>query len=446
MTPELNLERSLEELVQIKNKEIIKLDKAIFELNRNFSDLSFTLDADEELIPNIYSANLILKDIKKHQKTVFLLKEDFKKKKTNGYDSIIVENAKYSLKAQETYINFFFFNLDKDYKQIITSKDFLNGIYLVYAYNQITNAMANYDYKMQHQYSIHFSPIHQILVDNTRGDIMEKSRELLPEIKKILLDFYSKNKMIPTTYRSNIVLTPIGENSNWDGDTRTLSLNPESFWWCMENGKEKCMHVQALLVGGHEMGHATHERFSRILSKSLNAIDTNHSNLVSMPLTEYLAVNSSYKFLDFLEENSKRYNLRKKDIQLIRMDELNDAQRKLFKFWASFRKLDEPLSKKETEDFKIHKNYAYIINKKYNQEKKLSELLYLPSYLLGKNHFDYLIAKMEKEYGKRALNDFAVQRVINMGAFHPTVHKMWIDYALKGLGYEKKNGNGNHKA
>jgi hypothetical protein len=214
----------------------------------------------------------------------------------------------------------------------------------------------------------------------------------------------------------------------------------------MENGKEKCMLVQALLAGSHELGHTTHERFSRILSKSLQASEINHSNLVSTPLTEYIAVNSSYQFLDFLEEHSKEYNLRKKDIQLVRIDELTDAQKKLFKFWNAFRNSESPLSKKEIEDFKMHKNYAYIINKTYENEKRLSELAYQPSYLLGKNHFDYLFTKLEKEYGKRALKDPVVQRVINMGAFHPTVHKMWIDYALKGLGYEKKNGNGNHKA
>ena len=299
MTPNehLSLERKLESLVQINNKEVAELDDTIFKINKIFGELNSTLEL-ESFIPNIYSAQLILKDIKKQQQKVLQLKEDTKKQKINEYSSLVIENARYSLRAQETYINFFFFNLDKNHKQIISPKNFINGVYLVYAHNQIINAMANFDYKMQHQYSTHYSPIQQMLLDSDRIDLIEKTREQLPFVKKILQDFYSINKMIPISYKFKVVLSPTGEGSNWNGDTRTLSLNNDSFWWYIDNGKEKLMIVQASLAGGHEMGHATHERFSKIFSKSLQASETNHENLVSIPVTEYLAVNSSYKFLD----------------------------------------------------------------------------------------------------------------------------------------------------
>ena len=66
MTPNehLSLERELQNLVQIKNKEVAELDEIIFKTNKIFGELTSTFDL-ESSIPNVYSAQLILKDIKR---------------------------------------------------------------------------------------------------------------------------------------------------------------------------------------------------------------------------------------------------------------------------------------------------------------------------------------------------------------------------------------------
>jgi len=439
-----NLESRLEESIQIRDRKVILLDELIYTINNSFGDLYSGIDK-VGYIPNPYSAKLLLKDINKQKEFAFSLREKLKRKNLNGFDLLVIQNALFSLRAQETFLTFFFFNLNPDNSQIIKPKELINKIYLVYAYNQIKNAISDYDYKAEHQYSKLLSPLHKLLLDSKRLDLMIKTQEQIPQIKKILQEFFSSSKFIPISYNFKIVLTPPEEGSSWEGETRTLSLDPDSFWWYMDNGKEKPIILPFLFNGAHELGHATHERFSRIFPKSIQANEVNHQNLVSMPLTEGIAVRISYDFLDYIKKNRQRYGIKQRDIKLVRLSEKNEYLNELFDCLTALRNAELPPSQKELEELKLHKNYCLIVNKTYNR-KKLNKRIYDPSYIIGINHLDYILRKIEKEYGKTILKDPIVKRIIYMGAWHPTVHKLWIDYALKSIGYEKRNSASNHKA
>jgi len=164
-----------------------------------------------------------------------------------------------------------------------------------------------------------------------------------------------------------------------------------------------------------------------------------------MPLTEGIAVRISYDFLDYIKKNRQRYGIKQRDIKLVRLSEKNEYLNELFDCLTALRNAELPPSQKELEELKLHKNYCLIVNKTYNR-KKLNKRIYDPSYIIGINHLDYILRKIEKEYGKTILKDPIVKRIIYMGAWHPTVHKLWIDYALKSIGYEKRNSASNHKA
>jgi len=181
------LEEKLNEVLvwEIKSKKLQKADKARVRINRNFSILEREVMNNR---PNPYTAKKLRESINHLREEVYFIKPQ------TNFGGLVKRDIMSQLEAQDTYIDYWYpENYPAKNDNEMKVEDYIDGIYGKGAFAMIDKELEKYDYKLNDERA---GLLHKIEISSLASDheeIREEIKKILPELKRMLLD-YSRKK------------------------------------------------------------------------------------------------------------------------------------------------------------------------------------------------------------------------------------------------------------
>lgn len=407
---------------KLTNKELIELDKEIFELNKFYSLAINSLNR----FPNIYAS-------KEFENYVEVIEKKLKSIKTeNEFEKIFIENSLFNLESQKTYLNYFSkgdIKVDKMIK-IVLGKDSLD---------LIKNNMKVFDYKEYWEYYLSYRDYSYKSIPVDDENLREKFKGMLVDLKKDFLDYCKKEHGLPEDYDFELVLgQPYSQETFFHPTNRRMEVSPSYFFVFKEGDEIKINVAGVMRVLFHEiLGHGRHEVLSREMPLSMqnNSINTSLPSLhIHFEGVSQLSEKESF---DFMRKFSKKYSVEEDYIKQMILGEASKGVSNFAAFYKylGLKEIEDNSFKKDEEFKKITGNHGLSILYSSRIESSLG-VVGDAVYPLGINYLENYLSDLKKRIGEEAFekNHIEINKAVATGVFNFKVLPRFVDFYLKQKG------------
>lgn len=410
---------------ELKDKELIELDREIFELNKFYSLASRSLSN----FTNIYAVDEFSKNAKE-------IRDKLKKIKTSDdFEKIFIENSLYNLESQEVYLNYFSkgdINVEKMGK-IVLGEIFLD----IFQEN-----IKKFDYKELWDFYLSYQEYVYKSIPVDDESLREEFKKILVELKKDFLEYSKKEYDLPEDYNFELVLgQPYSQETNFHPTNRRMEISPNVFFVFKDEGKIKINVTAVIQSLFHEiLGHGRQEILSREMPLSMQDNSINTSLLSSHVHFEGISQLIEKESINFIEKFKEKYNIEE---DYIKQRILNLKIGTSFNFQAFYKYLR--LKKIEDNSFNVEKEFNKITNNKglsILYDAKFNSSLDFVSdavYPLGVFHLENIISDIKRKIGEKEFNKNKVDidKALATGVFNFKTLPKFVDLYLKKKGILK---------
>lgn len=195
----------------------------------------------------------------------------------------------------------------------------------------------------------------------------------------------------------------------WDSSTKTMEVNSERFYFYKDKkGRTKFYSGDLLRSVGHENYHRFQTYFSRFMPPGLREVPGVYS-LTSRTIEEGVATILEDNFMRWLEENRKKYQISKKDIETAKLfGDYYFASRIPRLMHSIYHREETPIGelrkgKEERAEHYAHMRLARIArvpvfaDDDYLINESLPETYYFAFYLFGKKYVNETLSELEQK-------------------------------------------------
>jgi hypothetical protein len=329
--------------LKIKNPQLEKLDKEMFEMNKKYSLAIDSLGR----IPNLFAVKEVISDIK-------ILSEGLSKIKTKDeFEILVIKDYLLNLDAQRAYLQYFTTadkeNLDQLFS-LVLGED---------ALEIIKGNCQGFDYKKYWEFFLSYQDYLYKQIPSDEETFRERFKQILQDLKKDLLEYSEENLNFGKDYEFDLILSqPYISGSFFHPTNKRMETSPNTFFVFKDESEIKINVCQVISTLFHEIaGHARHEFNSRDMPLGLQDNSINTSIAPLHVHFEGLAQTSENQALDFMRKNKKEYLI---EDGYIRQEELSESSKSANNLWIYYQYLN--LKKLEQKDIDIEKQFKSLIN------------------------------------------------------------------------------------
>jgi hypothetical protein len=373
--------------LKIKNEDLKKLDREIFEYNKKYGMVLRTLDS----LPNIGAIKEIISEGD-------LLKSRLQKIKTSDeFEKLLIENCLTNLDIQNAYVRYFSFRDKEDIEEL---SELLLGEKSI---EILKNKIKDFDYKGHWKFYLSYQEYAYKSIPCDDMVIQNEFKKILEELKKDILKYAISHFGFDKKYDFDLVLgQPYSDRSNFHPTNRRMEIAPSAFFVFKEDNKVKINVAAVIETLFHELiGHGRHEYNSRELPESLQDNSVNICIASTHLHAEGIAQLTFEHSIKFMEEYKKKYNIEDDYINQIKLSNIRVDEGS---FWCFYQFLK--LKNLENNKFDFKKEFNKITNNFglsliYNSSTQPPFSFFRNAvYPLGDYYMKQMIDKIEKEYGK----------------------------------------------
>ncbi len=409
--------------LKIKNKELEKIDGALFSFNKEYG---MALDSLGK-IPNLYAKEELV-----HKAD--LLKKKLKLIKTNNeFEKLLIENNLRNLEIQKSYL-IYFTTADKG-----TLDELFSKVLGKNALKIIKDKSKSFDYKKYWEYFLAYQEYTYKQLPSDDESLQGEFKKILEELKKDLLDYAEIHFEFPKDYEFDLLLgQPYSQQTYFHPTTKRMEISPQNFFVFKEDGLVKINVCKVIDVLFHELlGHGRHELNSRNLPLTLQSNAINNANIVSGIHKEGIAqINREYA-INFMQEYKKKYKIEEDYIEQIKLSSIGDTADNLYVLYHYLKlKSNEDKSVDIEKEFKkITKNYGLFILLSSAENINIGCII-RAKYPIGYEYMKEILEKLKKEIGEKKFkeNHAIINKAISVGAWHFEILPKFLRLFLKGSG------------
>ncbi len=409
----------------LKNKELIDLDKKIFELGKFYGLAIKSLNR----FPNIYAVEEFSKSAKEIIKRLKEIKTE------DEFEMIFIENSINNLEAQKAYLNYFSkgdIDIDKMTK-IVLGKD---------AIEILKENIKNFDYKKSWDFYLSYKEYAYKTIPTDDESLRDKFKGILVNLKKDFLAYAKKNYGLPKDYDFDLVLgQPYSNKTSFHPTNRRMEVSPQYFFVFKDKEKIKINSTQIIRALFHEIvGHGRQEALSRKMPLSMqdNSINTSLSTLHihSEGVAQLVEMDS----IQFMKEYKKKYEIEEDYINQVIFSK---SQREEPNFLAFYEYLG--LRNIENSSFDMDKEFNKVTGNRglsvlYSSViKSYLGFVFDANYPLGIYHLKKILDDIKEEMGEEEFNKnlLEINKSISKGVFNIKTLPSFVSLYLKEKGVLK---------
>jgi hypothetical protein len=405
---------------RLEDKELVKLDKEIYEFNKQYGLALISLSK----IPNLYAKdNLVGK--------IDVLIKNFKSiKVVSRFDSLFVSHALKTLEVQKSYLIYFTTAGEGDIDFLFSNvlgKDSLDFI---------KKSSKSFDYEKYWEYFLSYQEYSHRQVPSDDENIRGKLKEVLALLKVDIMNYAEEHFAFPKDYEFDLVLgQPYSNQTYFHPTTKRMEVAPSMFFVFKENGAVKINISLVINALFHEiLGHGRHEFNSKNLPMSLRSESINNSNIVSGIHLEGIAqINREYA-ADFMKKYAKKYKIEDDYIEQFELSLVGD-EASILRILFNYFKLKNAENNKfdvEKEFKKITGNHGLYLTFSSMPDDSIGCVVQA-KYPIGKLRIENILKRLEKDLGKKEFEKkrAIINKAISVGVWHTDVLYDFVKLYLK---------------
>lgn len=404
---------------ELKTKELVEIDKKIFELNKFYGLAINSLNR----FPNVYTVG----EFSKHSAALI---KDLKSVKTEDeFEKLFIENSLYNLEAQEAYLNYFSKGDLKVEKmaEIVLGKD---------ALKILKENIKNFSYEKLWDFYLSYQDYSYKSIPVDDESLRDEFKKILVNLKKDFLNYCKKEYGIPKDYDFELVLgQPYSENTFFHPTNQRMEVSPVSFFVFKDEGKVKINVTDVIRLLFHEiLGHGRHEILSREMPFSMqdNSINTAIPSLHVH--FEGVSQTAELEAVKFMEVFKKKYGI---EDDYIKQRILSRAMMETANFQALYKylglkKIEDNSFDKDEEFKKITGNHGLSVLYSSGINSSLG-FVSDAVYPLGLFYLNKILDDLKKKLGEKVFEENYVEiyNAIATGVFNFKTLPKFIDLYLK---------------
>ncbi len=407
---------------KLKTKQLIDIDKEIFELNKFYSMAITSIGR----FPNIYAFEEFIdhsNELKNKLKVI---------KTSDEFEKLFIENSLNNLNAQEIYLAYFC-------KGGIKVEEMIKEVFGKNALNILKENIQKFDYKKFWDYYMSYKDYSYKSLPADDELLREEFKKILINLKEDFLKYAKQNYGLPKNYDFELVLgQPYSQDTHFQPTNRRLEISPGSFFTFKEEGKKKINVTLVILNLFHEiLGHGRQEILSREMPLSMQDNSIN----ISIPCLhlhfEGVSQIAEKESMKFMREFREKYEIEDDYLtqRVLGQISIQTTNFGAFYKYLSLKKIGDNSINVYKEFKKITKNHGLAIL--YSSEIK-SPLNFLEDamYPLGLKYIEDYLRDLKEKIGEKYFNEnlIEINKAIATGVFNFKNFPKFVDLYLKQKG------------
>jgi hypothetical protein len=402
--------------MELKTKELIDLDKKIYDLNQIYGLVLFSINE----VPNISAINDITSKIES-------IKEELSSVKTDDeFETMFIENHLLNLENQRIYLQYASTRDKENVNEII--KIFYGDETLAV----LQKKLKSFDYDADWDHYLSYQNYSYRAYPADSPELQPRFKKILEDLKEDILEYARKHHGLSKEYNFDLVLgQPYSNQSSFRPSTKRVEISPGTFYAYKEGDKinvNVSLTIQTLF---HEfIGHALQEYNSTNMPKSLKD-DSINTSVPTMSLhAEGFAQLTGKMAIEFMKEYKDKYHI--KD-DYIRQRESGLKRLDIGVFWNYFQYLklknleDDKFDYKD-EFMKVSKNFGALTNYELSTQSPFTFFKNV-CYIIGLDRMEKLYSELTKEFGEE--NEAIINKALNTGLFNIKILPKFTRYYIK---------------
>lgn len=412
-------------IFKLKNKNLIELDKKIFELNKFYGMAMNSLGR----FPNIYAAGEFMKFADEIIKNLKEVKTD------DEFEKIFIDNSVYNLESQKIYFDYFSSGNIKveEMAEVVLGKNTIKTL---------KENIKNFDYKNMWDYYLSYQEYTYKSIPVDDESLREKFKKILTDLKKDFLVYSKELYGLPKDYDFELVLgQPYSQNTFFHPTNRRMEISPNSFFVFKEKNEIKINVADVVRLLFHEiLGHGRQEVLSGEMPLSMqdNSINT---SIPSLHIHfEGVSQSIGRESIMFMEKFKDKYNIEDDYIKQRKLyfTTLTAASFQAYYKYLGLKKIEDNSFDKDEEFKKITKNHGLAILYSAHISSSL-DFVGDAVYPIGIFNMEKIISDIKEKIGEEEFqkNYTEISKSLATGVFNFNVLPRFIDLYLKEKGIIK---------